>query len=481
METYELAWAEALAQEHGHQRELLATLRSDLGEFSQHCAAALESLEADGDEREVDGASFYTGFARGGVGPEELVHQAGELLGADPDRSDRELLNAVVDAAGVRSVIEEEVGVAVVAALGALAPLARWVPVFARVGGDSVRAAAAAREDLGGVLQATAAGLAEPAKGDATPTASLRRAVEHVEEAARAISAGRLEDAIAEATAALEADLDSLRAVCETAEHVPHVWRVARRAEHAALAEAAAETVATLERLRFVLALILPQVELVARALASLERARGPAGRLGASGVAGLEAARMSLLLAAAQVWEASLPRSRHPLNRARPIPRLWFVGAALILAAAAAAIALTLSRDPAGKKEAGNTILNVVPSAEVPAAPRLSPLRASSDPAQKATFYSVAVAAARQGRLRYDWHLTPPTDDATCNRFGSIFGSPNRAVWHHAAADGCTHPGPQHLGTVTVKITTRYWECTESLLGSATASGEAPKACKRI
>lgn len=38
---HEQAWAEALAEEHGHQQELLATLRNELGTFARECASAL--------------------------------------------------------------------------------------------------------------------------------------------------------------------------------------------------------------------------------------------------------------------------------------------------------------------------------------------------------------------------------------------------------------------------------------------------------
>ena len=46
VERYELAWAEALAEEHDHQRELLATLHGELAAFAGECAAALTALDA---------------------------------------------------------------------------------------------------------------------------------------------------------------------------------------------------------------------------------------------------------------------------------------------------------------------------------------------------------------------------------------------------------------------------------------------------
>jgi hypothetical protein len=43
---HEQAWSDALAQEHLHQRELLATLRGELGTFARECASALTALDA---------------------------------------------------------------------------------------------------------------------------------------------------------------------------------------------------------------------------------------------------------------------------------------------------------------------------------------------------------------------------------------------------------------------------------------------------
>jgi hypothetical protein len=44
--THEGAWAEALAQEHVDQRELLAALRDELGAFARECSSALTALDA---------------------------------------------------------------------------------------------------------------------------------------------------------------------------------------------------------------------------------------------------------------------------------------------------------------------------------------------------------------------------------------------------------------------------------------------------
>src|SRR3954468_13937836 len=42
----ERAWAEALAQEQAHQRELLATFRGELGAFARELATTLTALDA---------------------------------------------------------------------------------------------------------------------------------------------------------------------------------------------------------------------------------------------------------------------------------------------------------------------------------------------------------------------------------------------------------------------------------------------------
>ena len=191
-ETHEQAWAEALAEEHAHQRELLATLRDELGTFARECAAALTALDAyvglagvgeilSAAHTGVQHASLVLEVGRrlpglahsaphdaqteelydrlGGDGdvPQPLVRHAGELLRAGPQRSDRELLQAVVSAAGARSQLEAIVGPAPVAALAALKPLAHWAPLVARFhrgeagGRDLIESA---RNDLSQVLQA---------------------------------------------------------------------------------------------------------------------------------------------------------------------------------------------------------------------------------------------------------------------------------------------------------------------------------------
>ena len=520
VERYELAWAEALAEEHGHQRELLATLHGELAAFAGECAAALTALDAlvslgpvgallDSAKAGVQNVAlardisrrlpalarnaphedqlsgFYTHLGGEADLSPAVVHQAGEFLRADPQRSDRVLLNAIIEAAGARSVIRQVVGPASVTAMYALTPLGRWAPSLAKLGrenGGDAEVVAAAHKDLTSILQSTAAATGQTLAADAVAFAdSLRDTVEHVEKAARAISEGRLEQAIAEARHQLEGDLDELRAVHEGAEHAPHAWHLARSEEHAELVEEVREKLEKVQKIRRALGLILPHLQITARALATIEKLRSIEGRLDSNGASGLDAVRMSLVLVAAEVAEASLAESRHPVRPLlRRLPRLWLVGAALILLAAGIAIALSLGGH-SNKAAAPNTILNVTPQQGIPPAPTVSPLRSTFNPTQRATFYSIAVTAAHQGKLIYSWHLNPPKDNQTCNKFGSIFGSPNRAVWHHASTDGCTHLGVQHLGTVTVTIRSRYWQCTASFFGTLTSAGVPAKACTRI
>jgi hypothetical protein len=60
---------------------------------------------------------------------------------------------------------------------------------------------------------------------------------------------------------------------------------------------------------------------------------------------------------------------------------------------------------------------------------PRVSPVNAVFEAAQRATFYAISATATGQGTPRYAWQLSPPKNDPTCTRFGPVPGSPNRAV----------------------------------------------------
>jgi hypothetical protein len=164
-------------------------------------------------------------------------------------------------------------------------------------------------------------------------------------------------------------------------------------------------------------------------------------------------------------------------------VEKRWLVVAAsAVVLLAALGIVLFL---PGGSKKAATSTstLPITPGAPTatPPAPKLSPISAVFDPAQRATFYVISVRATGQGTPNYSWHLSPPKDNPDCNKFGSIAGAPERAIWHHADSDGCSHTGTQHLGTVTVTVTTRAWECKASFFGTLTHSGSPPQRCRRI
>jgi hypothetical protein len=97
------------------------------------------------------------------------------------------------------------------------------------------------------------------------------------------------------------------------------------------------------------------------------------------------------------------------------------------------------------------------------------------------ATSYTVAVSATGQVEPTYAWKLTPPADEPDCDEFGPVPGEPERAVWRHSAADGCTRAGSDHDGTVTVVVTTDAWECTASFTGSGTATGPPVERCRTL
>ena len=402
-----------------------------------------------------------------------MVHQTGQLLQADPRRADGMLLRAIIDAAGERSVIQQVAGPASVAALNALKPIAHWAPALARLGGgdgNRRKLVEAVRQDLTAVLESTASATQQVTAADSTPFAdSFRYTVEHVENAARAVADGRLGQAIAAARTELESDFGDLRAMSRSARHT----------ERSSLVEEAHEALEKAEKIRRALDSMLPHLQATARALATVERLRSATGRLDAPSAAGLKAARMSLLLVAAAVFGASLPESRHPITPRRRLPWLWLAGAAVVLAAAVVSIAVSL----AGGSTTGtpNPTLSVIPAIRIPPPPTLSAVRSTLEEQQDATYYSITVHAPHDGTPVYSWHLAPPADDPGCRTFGAVYGSPNRAVWNHGRTDGCTELGPQQLGTVTVTVRTRYWECIESFFGTMTGLGVPPQPCSRI
>ncbi|HSX21191.1 MAG TPA: hypothetical protein VLE97_00270, partial [Gaiellaceae bacterium] len=210
MDAHEQAWAEALAQEHAHQRELLATLRNELGTFARECAGALTALDAfvglagvaeilNAARTDVQQASLvlevgkrfahsagddeveklYTELGGDGDVSPPLVRHAAELLKTDSKRTDRELFQAVVSASGARAQIEAIIGPAPMAALQALKPLARWAPALGRGNGRELLGSAA--KDLSQVLAGAAelgAGADTAVGGDAAALAdSLRDTV----------------------------------------------------------------------------------------------------------------------------------------------------------------------------------------------------------------------------------------------------------------------------------------------------------------
>lgn len=523
---------------------MLATLRDELGTFARECAAALTALDAFAGLAELDQAlsaartssqhaalvldvgrrlsgltrpelarstttdesglvELYTKLGEDQDLPPSLVRQAGALLGAEPARSDRELLLAVVNAGGVRSQIEQIVGPAPLAALSALRPLARWAPALSRLhrgeggGRDLIESAGA---DLTEVLQATVVlggGAAAGTAADATALAdSLAGTVRHVEAAAKAVREGKLDQVLAEARRTLENDLDRLRAVHEDAPATAAEWRAARRSEHAALTEEVREKLEKIERTRRVLAALLPHLQTVTRALATVERLQQLERRLEPQAAAGVEAARLTLLLGLTQLWDEIVSRPPRAVRPRSRVPGRWIVAAVVVAAAVALAVALatlgsskhTAATAPltttatAATTAASTSAATTTTAAPAPAAPqpKLSPVKGVFDPAQRATFYTVTVTSAGQGAPTYTWRLAPPKNDPGCNRFAPVPGSPDEAVWHHADTDGCAHIGIQHTGTVTVTVTTADWQCMQSFFGTLTHDGTAAQRCRR-
>src|SRR5205085_2725808 len=161
----------ALAEEHAHQRELLATLREELGTFAKECASALTALDA------FIGLAGVAGILASDAKDALLVLQVGRRLGIPHEDATLESLYATLGAG----------------------------PETARAG--------------------EAAGLAS----------SLRDTVEHVEAALESVRRGKLQEVLAEMRRTLEAELDKLQGIHEGARDAPEDWREARRQEHAEL------------------------------------------------------------------------------------------------------------------------------------------------------------------------------------------------------------------------------------------------------
>lgn len=508
MEQHEQAWAEALAQEHAHQRELLATLRDELGTFARECANALTALDAfvgltgiagvlNAARTDVQQAALVLEVGKrfdrsaGDDQTEKLYAELGDErdvsppllrhaaeLAKTPRRTDRELLQAVVTALGARTHIEAIIGPAPMAALTALRPLARWAPMFGRGHGRELLGSAA--NDLSLVLEGAAqlgAGTDTAAGGDAATLAdSLRDTAAHVESAMHAVKNGQLEQVLAESRKTLEADLDQLRGIHEGAQSAPTEWREARRAEHAELTKEVHEKLDKVERTRRALGLLLPHLQVVARALTALQKVQTLVNRLDPPAAAGVEAARLSLTVALADLWQAAFAGRATPRARPRTVRKRWIAAAA----AAILAIVLGVVLSSGGtSKPAVSPATTTAPATSVPAAPKLSPVNATFVEAQRATYYVINVTDPAESAT-YAWRLQTPPGNPTCNNFHQLASQPNEAVWHHANTDGCTHNGIQHLGTVYVTVTTAHWHCTASFFGTLTHTGPSNQHCVR-
>jgi hypothetical protein len=488
----EHAWAEALAREHAHQRELLAAFRGELGAFARECAATLTALDTYVDglggvvkaielaEQTHEHAALaldvarrfpravstvgeqnvYVELAAGGDLSETTVAHARVSL-EQTSRSDRELLQAIVDSGGVREALERVVGPAPLAALAALGPLFRLVPSLSTVetpdGGNSTAL-------LDALEQAGAAGgvegLAEArALGDA-----LRDAAAHAERAAAAVEEGSLDDVVAQARVRLHEDLDALAAVLEAAPVSP--WRAERDGELEELRDEVRQKLEAIERTRRVLLALLPRVRVVARALTLAEKAHTGEGRIDTATPA---IARLSLALELGALRPVpAAQRSRRPSRRPARKVLIAVAAATLVIVGGAVAIA-SLGKD-------GEPVAATV-SSNGTAAPIVSPIEAVFSEADRATSYSVAVRASEGAE--YSWSLEPPADDPTCRSFAPVAGKPNEAVWRHADSDGCTHIGTEHLGTVTVTVATPAWTCTARFEGTESRTAPLPGDCR--
>ncbi len=512
---HEQAWADALAEEHLHQRELLATLRGELGTFARECAAALTALDAyvglagvaeilstaqttatharlaldvtrrlQGDE-DPEVVDLYTAVAGGDDVPPRLVRHASDLIASGPKRTDRQLLQAVVTASGARAQIEQLVGPAPAAALAAMQPLVRWIRADAR---RSLLKSAGG--DLAQVLTATAElgdGTESAAAGDVAALGqSLRDAVEHVEDAAKSVREGKLDTVLAEARAKLQADLDALQSVHENAHEAPEEWRAARKVEHAELTQEVHEKLDKIERIRGILFRLLPNLQAVSRALRVVQKLHALEGRLDPAPAAGVAAAHASLVLDAGTLWDGVLPEPP-PAPRVRRVSkRTRWVAAAAIVIGVIVGVALAGGGSSKPKPVVIETATAAAPTtttaavATVGPKPSLLPVKAVFDPNQRATFYTVGVEQGGEPVVSYRWRLTPPPGNPTCNTFAPIPGKPNEAVWHHAGTDGCTHNGIQHDGTVNVAVLTAHWSCRESFFGTLTRTGTPNAQCVR-
>jgi len=516
--SHEQAWADALAQEHLHQRELLATLRDELGTFARECASALTALDTfvglAGVAEVLSAAQATTAHAKlalevgrrlhGGEDPElvdlyskvashedvppPLVRHASDLLASGPKRTDRQLLQAVVSASGASSQVEQLVGSAPWVAIAALKPLVKWLRADGRK--ELLHSAGG---DLAQVLTATAAlgaGGDTQTAGDAAALGqSLRDAADHVELAAKSVREGKLAAVLKEARERLQGDLDALRGIHEGAHDAPSEWREARKAEHAELSEEVRVKLEKIERIRGALFRLLPHLQAITRALGVVQRLHALEGRLEPAPAAGVSAAESALVLELSALFEDMLPETE-PARLKRRVSRRTTVttiaAAMLIGGGIGAAFALSGSSKPKPVvTEAAPPTTSAPPpptttAVAIPPKPVLSPVKAFFDFGKRATFYSITLRPGGETATEINWTLTTPPGNPTCHKFGPVPGHPDQAVWHHASTDGCTHNGIQHDGTVHVTVLSAHWKCTESFFGTLTRTGAKNETCVR-
>jgi hypothetical protein len=491
MNTHQQRWGEALATEEQHQRELLATLRGELGAFARECADALTALEAF--VGGLSAAASLASAAQRGYAQARLVHDLARTMPGDTaeGRSDRELLERVCADESVRTELARTLGPAPVAALRALQPLSHWIPAVASIrrGEADVHALAdRAAEDLirilntSGELSGSEGALAVADIGSAA--LALRETVEHVEGAARAIRSGKLEQALAESRAMLETDLETLARVIEQADEAGDDWLRERRREHGELTAEVRDKLERVERIRRLLGLILPHLETVGRSLATAERFVQVERHLLPEHAVSAEAARLLLLLDLSSLWQVVLPGETAPPPRRAARRRRWpAVAVVVLLLGAGVGIALAVGGGSKKRTTAQAPVTTAAAPATRAPAPTVTPVSATFAEAQRATFYTVS-AQSTDGPPTYDWKLTPPQADPTCDHFSAVNGKPNEAVWRHADTDGCNHGtmGPAgHPGTVTATVKTSAWACTATFFGTNTHRGPPARRCRRL
>lgn len=416
MADHEAAWAKGLAQEQAHQRELLATFRGELGDFARECAKALTALDAcagglgevftaletgakahdhaklvldvtrrfrqlaPGSERPED-VELYSSFGEEGDVPGRAVGHAKRLLAEEPKQNNRELLQAVVQAAGARAQVEDLLGPAPVAALAGLAPLARWFPGLATVDKNE---AEPARKKLANVLEAAEQGgggeLVELAAA-ASLASSVREASEHANASAKAVEEGRLRQVIAEARVQLKQDLDELRGTLDDARDAPEEWLHDREADHEALTQEVEEKLERLERMAGWLNNFLPRLQLVSRGLGTAQRLQAVEGRIDPQQPVTAEAARTSLLLELSSVWGPLLPGERRAPRPERRVPLAAAAIAVVVLLGAGAGLGAYFATRGGSKKAAETsstaptTTATTAPSEPGPLSMRLYPV----------------------------------------------------------------------------------------------------------